>query len=116
MQIPGTPSDVKELKLMARLDDYANGKATWHYDETVVGPNAKDACRTLHTGLVQLVEKLLAPLLDRITAREMDTFTMHDRFRGLKVAHLMWYIVEPDRRDHLTPPEIGMMVAAAYLH
>lgn len=101
---------------MKRLDTYALGEDTWHHDGSEAGPEERQACRTLHTNLVELVTKVLAPLLDRITAHEMETFTMHDRSHGLKVAHLMWHILEPARRKYLTPPEIGMLVAAAHLH
>ena len=54
--------------------------------------------------------------MDRITAREMQGFTMHDRAHGLKVAHLMWHILKQERQQSLTPAEIGLMVTAAHLH
>lgn len=116
MQVPQTPQSIDQLDLMKRLDTYANGKATWSTDGSSVGPSLRQACRTLHAHLIQLVNEVLAPLLDRTTSREMETFTMHDRRHGLKVAHLMWHILIPARRDCLTPPEIAMLVVAAYMH
>jgi hypothetical protein len=59
---------------------------------------------------------MFAFILDRVTAREMETFTMHDRVHGRKVAHLMWHILKPERRERLTPPEIGILIVAAHLH
>jgi hypothetical protein len=116
MQIPETPSSVEQLDLMKRLAEYAEGRATWKADGSAVGQREKQACQALHTNLVQLVNKVIAPLLDRVTAREMDMFTMHDRTHGLKVAHLMWHILSQQAQNHLTPPEIGIMVAAAHFH
>lgn len=116
MQIPETPSSVTELDLMKRLDEYANGTASWTTDGNMPGDAAKHACRTLHTNLTNLVKVLLAFILDRVTAREMEAFTMHDHVHGLKVAHLMWHILKQERRAQLTPPEIGILVVAAHLH
>lgn len=116
MQVPETPQSVIELDLMKRLDEYANGSASWNADGTTIGEVAKQACRTLHTNLTNLVNGLFAFILDRVTAREMETFTMHDRVHGRKVAHLMWHILKPERREQLTPPEIGILVVAAHLH
>jgi hypothetical protein len=116
MKIPETPGSVSELDLMKRLEAYAEGKETWEKSGALPGPHAKQACRTLHTNIVNMVEKVLAPIMDRSTAKELDTFTMHDRVHGRKVAHLMWHILTPDRQRTLTPPEIGMLVLAAHLH
>ncbi|HEV2879832.1 MAG TPA: ATP-binding protein [Pyrinomonadaceae bacterium] len=116
MQIPETPSSVVELDLMRRLDGYANGSASWLPGESAIGESAKQACRTLHTNLTNLVNRMFAFILDRVTAREMETFTMHDRVHGRKVAHLMWHILKPERRERLTPPEIGILIVAAHLH
>ncbi|MGH2376831.1 MAG: HD domain-containing protein, partial [bacterium] len=114
IQIPETPERVEHLDLMKRLDDYANGQATW--TGSPIGPNTKQECSLLHSHLVQLVDDVFAPILTRTTSRELETFTMHDPKHGLKVAHLMWHILEPGRRQHLTPPEIAMLVVAAHLH
>jgi len=54
--------------------------------------------------------------MDRITAREMQEFTMHDRGHGLKVAHLMWHIMKSDRRELLSPGDIALLVTSAHLH
>jgi hypothetical protein len=116
MQIPETPRSVTELDLMKKLDEFASGGASWDVDGGAVGEAAKQACRTLHTNLTNLVNGLFAFILDRVTAREMETFTMHDRVHGRKVAHLMWHILKPERRERLTPPEIGILVVAAHLH
>src|SRR6266478_2552263 len=116
MQIPETPSSVVELDLMKRLDAYANGSVSWNSDKSEIGTTARQACRTLHTNLTNLVNGLFAFILDRVTAREMETFTMHDRVHGRKVAHLMWHILKPERREQLTPPEIALMLLAAHLH
>jgi molecular chaperone HtpG len=116
VQIPETPSSVLELDLMKRLDDYAQRRATCNLDASPMGPSAQQTCKVLHGQLAQLVSVVLAPLLDRANAREMDTFTMHDHTHGLKVAHLMWHILTPEKREHLTPPEIVLMVCSAFLH
>ena len=116
MKIPETLASVSELDLMKRLQAYEKGEATWHRDRTPLGENAKKASRALHTRIVEMVEKVLAPIMDRATARELDTFTMHDRVHGRKVAHLMWHILSPERQLTLTPPEIGLLVLSAHLH
>jgi hypothetical protein len=82
MQIPETPQSVTELELMKRLDEYAGGTASWLPDEGDVGEGARQACRTLHTNLINLINGMFAYVLDRVTAREMETFTMHDRVHG----------------------------------
>jgi hypothetical protein len=116
LQIPETPQLVEQLDLMRRLKAYEEGTATWYADGKPVGEKARSACGTLHTNLKNLVNGIFAFLLDRVTAREMETFTMHDRVHGRKVAHLMWHILTPEKRKGLTPPEIGMLIVAAHLH
>lgn len=116
MQIPETPRSVEELDLMKRLDAYTRGQVSCNSDGTPLGPSAQQTCQVLYGNLVQLVNQMLVPLLDRVNAHEMETFTMHDHTHGLKVAHLMWNILEPNRQEYLTPPEIAMLVAAAFLH
>lgn len=116
MQVPETPQSITELDLMERLDQYASGAASWLPDGGGVGDSARQACRTLHTNLTNLVNGVFAFVLDRVTAREMETFTMHDRVHGRKVAHLMWHILKGERRERLTPPEIGILIVAAHLH
>lgn len=116
MQIPETPTSIGQLDLMKRLDSYAKGRDTWLTDGNELGPSTRSACGRLHSNLVELVEKVLVHLLDTIPTREMQVFTIHDRRHGLKVAHLMWHILSPERQKRLTPPEIGIMVAAAFLH
>src|SRR5205807_905070 len=88
MRIPEAPSRVEDLDLMQLLNSYAEGKVTWFPDGTPVGSQLKQACRSLHTQIVELVNQVFAFLLDRVNAREMDIFTMHDRRHGAKVAHL----------------------------
>lgn len=116
MQIPETPLSIQELDLMKRLNAYARGSSSWITDESSIGQNTKAECQTLYSNIVSLVTKMLVPLLDRINAREMETFTMHDSSHSLKVAHLMWHILHNDRRDTLTPPEIAILVISAFLH
>lgn len=116
MQIPETPERVELLDLMKQLKSYADGQATWQPDGAELGSDFKKACLALYDGLTQLVSRVFAPLMDRVTAREMETYTMHDHKHGLKVSHLMWYILAPDARARLTPPEIGLMICAAHLH
>src|SRR5581483_6804645 len=106
MQIPETPENVEALDLMKRLKSYADGDAMWQADGVALGNDAKQACLTLYNGLAQLVSKVFAPLMDRVTAREMETYTMHDHKHGLKVSHLMWHILSPEARERLTPPEM----------
>jgi len=115
MQIPETPITVEGLDLMKRLKAYADGPEVWA-PGLQVGEKARRACLDLYANMSQLVNKIVGHLLDRVSAREMDTFTMHDHRHGLKVAHLMWHIIEPNRRERLTPPEIGLLVIAAHLH
>src|SRR5712664_3616420 len=115
MQVPETPKAVEELDLMQRLAAYAAGEANWD-KERKLGDDARASCRALHSNIVQCVNKVLARILDRVTAREMDTFTMHDHTHGLKVAHLMWHILAPSRRERLTPAEIALLVLAAHFH
>src|SRR5262249_21796819 len=110
-----TPTTIEQLDLMKRLYKYAQGKAKWHKGKDKLGPKTKQACSNLYHNLIQLTE-IIAPILDRATAREMRTFTIHDRTHGQKVAHLMWHILKPECRERLTPPEIALMVLAAYIH
>lgn len=116
MKIPVTPASVSDLDLMKHLDAYAEGRNTWHQDKTPLSDKEKMASRVMHTRIVLIVDQVFAFIMDRVTARELDTFTMHDRVHGRKVAHLMWHILMPERRALLTPPEIGMLVLAAHLH
>jgi hypothetical protein len=115
MQVPETPKSIEELDLMRRLAAYAQGKANWN-PERELGDDARASCEALHSNIVQCVNKVLARILDRVTAREMDTFTMHDHTHGLKVAHLMWHILAPLRRERLTPAEIALLIFAAHIH
>jgi len=116
MQIPETPISIEQLDLMKRLSDYSLGKASWLEYQPELGQNQKQSCQILHSNIVSLVSGMLAPLLGRINAREMETFTMHDSKHSLKVAHLMWHILKPDSRERLTPSEIALLVLSAYLH
>lgn len=116
MQIPETPQSVQKLDLMKRLNAYARGEATWYDDRREIGPVARQACGVLYSDLARLVEVVFDPILTRTTSREMEMFTMHDSTHARKVGHLMWYILDSDRRERLTPPEIGLMVGAGYLH
>jgi hypothetical protein len=88
----------------------------WHSDDSVLSSGEKKASRVLHTQTLRIVEQVFALIMDRATVRELDTFTMHDQVHGRKVAHLMWHILETERRKALTPPEIGMLIIAAHLH
>ena len=99
---------------MQRLSAYAEGKTGWGDDSP--GEGAKKACKELYSNVCSMVDKSLKGLLDRTKAREMETFTMHDRRHGLKVAHLMWHVLKEERRKKLTPPEIAMLVLSAFLH
>lgn len=116
MQVPETPASIEHLDLMKQLKAYADGKATWNKDASSIGEHAKKECQILYNNLVQVVDKVFAVLLDRVTAREMETFTMHDRVHGRKVAHLMGHILEPERKQYLTPAEIALLVCSAHLH
>jgi hypothetical protein len=116
MQVPQSPDFLRDLDLMRRLDTYANGDATWHNDGRALGQRERAACQQLYANLSNFVERCLHPLMDRVTAREMQGFTMHDRHHGLKVAHLMWHILLPSRRETLSPGEIALLVISAHLH
>ena len=115
MQIPETPDKIEELDLLKRLKDYADGKGSWFEDQSPLGPNAKRACQTLYADLSRF-STVVEPLLTKVTAKEMDTFTMHDPTHVRKVAHLMWHILDEKRRKTLTPPEIALLVCSAYTH
>ncbi|MEH2480236.1 hypothetical protein V1282_003593 [Nitrobacteraceae bacterium AZCC 2146] len=116
MQLPETPTSLRGLDLMKRLVAYQSGQATWYENGREVGPREQAACQQLNANLTNLVEKCLHPLMDRVTAREMQGFTMHDRYHGLKVAHLMWHALLPARRVTLSPVEIALLVTSAHLH
>lgn len=108
------PDDVAELDLLRRLDAYAGGDASWQPRPLL--PREREACRQLHADLVRLARHCFAPILDRVTAREMESFTAHDRRHAIKVSHLMWHLTRPGRRDRLTPAEIALLVLSAHLH
>lgn len=112
--IPETPEDIRELQLLRRLEQYASGDST--YTENPLTKKEKHEAQLLHTRIVNLLEGAIAPILDRTTSRELETFTMHNSVHAHKVANLMWYILLPDVRAKLTPPEIGIMISAAFLH
>ncbi len=67
MEIPETPKAVEQLDLMRRLHAYATGRASWKEPRTKVGENERRACNALYVGIVELVNKVLAPLLDYST-------------------------------------------------
>jgi hypothetical protein len=112
MQIPETPDHFADLDLLKQLDSYAKGVATYLVDGPKLGKEAREACERLHSDLLRLADAI-TPLLNKVNAKEMDAFTMHDAKHARKVAHLMWYVLTETRRLALTPPEIGLMVAAA---
>src|SRR5882757_80791 len=116
MQLPDSPGYLRELDLMKLLAGYGEGRATWFKDGRILGSRERSACQLLHANLTNFVEACLHPLMDRVTSREMHGFTMHDRHHGLKVAHLMWHILVPSRRDLLSPGEIALLVTSAHLH
>jgi hypothetical protein len=115
-QIPTTPENFTDLDLMKRLSSFANGDGTWIPGGLPLTDRQRESCRKLHHDLETFVNVVLAPILNRTTARELETFTMHDRRHGNKVAHLMWHIMKTERREQLTPPEISLLVAAAFFH
>jgi Histidine kinase-, DNA gyrase B-, and HSP90-like ATPase len=115
-RVPERPESLADLDLMKRLKRLSEGDATWHADGHSLGLHEREVCGLLHSNLVGLIDRCVSPLLDRIAAREMQTFTMHDRNHGLKVAHLMWQIIKPSRRELLTPAEIAFLIVAAYFH
>lgn len=116
MQISETPEKIAGLNLLIRLKEYADKKATWKEAGAKVGERESKECLTLYANIIKLVESTLYPLLGKINAREMETFTLHDKTHGLKVAHLMWHILEPERRELLTPPEIAILIYSAFIH
>ena len=115
MQLPETPKRINELDLMARLASYAAGTASYLPDSRPLAELTREACEKLHAGLSSL-EQTVGPLLDKVTAKEMQSFTAHDRKHALKVAHIMWHIIDPAKRLSLTPPEIGLLVSCAFTH
>ena len=115
MKIPEAPGRVEDLDLMERLKAYGDGSATWS-EEVAPGEDEKRASRLLHANICSLVTNMLSPLLDQINSREMETFTAHDRTHARKVAHVMWHILDEERRKRLTPPEIALLILSAYIH
>jgi len=119
-EIPSAPGELESLDLMRRLEQYGRGKATWKprtsKGKVALSDREKKACLRLYENLKTVCEDILKYILDRVQAREMAIFTSHDHTHGLKVAHLMWYLLTPERRERLTPPEIGLLIGAAYLH
>lgn len=115
MRLPERPQNLAGLDLMTRLKEYADGLKSWFPDREL-GLHERSACHELYSNLIALVERCLHPLMDRVTSREMDAFTMHDHGHGLKVAHLMWHIIQLKRRDALSPGEIALLVVSAHLH
>lgn len=115
MQVPETPADIESLDLMKRLKHYADGQASWFEDQRLLGPNAKKACQILYSDLSRF-STVVEPLLTKVTAKEMDAFTMHDPTHVRKVAHVMWHILDEKRQKTLTPPEIALLLCSAYLH
>jgi hypothetical protein len=115
-RIPQRPQNVTDLDLMQRLAAYSHGTATWHDSNQPLGLHEQTVCGELHANLASLIQKCLHPLMDRITSREMQGFTMHDSGHGLKVAHLMWHIMLPSRRQQLNPGEIALILTAAHFH
>lgn len=116
MRIPERPQILADLDLMKRLKAYSEGEVTWHLEGQQLGQHERSACHELHANIIAFVERCLQPVLDRVTAREMQGFTMHDRGHGLKVAHLMWHLLKPERRQVLTPGEIALLVVSAQFH
>lgn len=114
MNVQVAPERVEDLDLMKRLAQYSDGSASWTGEAQP--PRMIEACKRLHSDLRNLVTNAVDPILNRTTAREMEAFTAHDPAHARKVAHLMWAILPPERRDTLTPVEIGLLVGAAYLH
>jgi molecular chaperone HtpG len=116
MQLPDSPGHLRDLDLMKLLASYGEGQATWFEDGRELGARERSACQRLYANLTNFVEASLHPLMDRVTAREMQGFTMHDRHHGLKVAHLMWHILAASRRKLLSPGEIALLVSSAHFH
>ncbi|UKS27372.1 ATP-binding protein [Paenibacillus sp. HWE-109] len=114
MMFATTPKSVIELDLMKRLKSYFDGNASWK--ETVLSDEEKIKCGYLYTALEKLISISFLPILNRTNSQEMKFFTMHDENHGLKVAHLMWNLIAPSRRQMLTPPEIALMTASAFFH
>lgn len=116
MKIPETPKSLIDLDLMIRLRSYADRSETWKHDNEKPGERESKLCLALYTNVANIVEKALYPILDKINAREMESFTLHDHNHGLKVAHLMWHILKVERRKSLTPVEIALLILSAFIH
>ena len=89
MRVSETPNLCEDLDLMKTLAAYGSGVATWRPGD-VLGEKERAECRRLHSAIAAAVSKIFGPMLDRVGAREMRTFTAHDSTHGLKVSHLMW--------------------------
>lgn len=108
------PTDFTDLDLMKHLKSYSNGKKSWKKNR--LSKREKEACEELYANLIQLVTKVFTPLINRVNAQEMQTFTMHDSQHAIKVAYLMWHILSEERKKRLTPPEIALTIICSYLH
>src|SRR4029077_8561389 len=115
-QIPAPPSELKELDLMKRLAKYADGKAYWDSDMQSASSSEQFACHTLYSNISNLINLVFSPILNRANSGTLEQFTMHDAAHGRKVAHLMWYLLNKERRNQLTPPEIAILVLSAFMH
>ena len=102
MRVPERPTAVSELDLMSGYSLMQYGTASWHSEGQALGSsaNGRPVATSMQRSLMFL-NKIAHPLLDRVTSREMQGFTMHDHGHGLKVAHLMWHITTPSRAAKL---------------
>lgn len=109
------PEKTTDLALLKLLHAYGDGTASWR-DRPVITSTERAECNRLYGAIVAVIDSVLAPLLNRVNAQDMRTFTMHDAFHGLKVASLIWEILDEGSRKKLSPVDIALLVLSAYIH
>ncbi|WP_339258041.1 hypothetical protein MKZ12_29570 [Paenibacillus sp. FSL R5-0713] len=108
------PNNIEDLELLKMLKNYADGKSSWKGSELTI--IEKESSNLLYSNIINFINNVIIPILNRATSRELESFTMHDKNHGMKVAQLMWRILTPEKREILSPPEIGLLVFSAFFH
>lgn len=95
--IPQPPTDVRDCRLVKRLQELSNPE----------------------DGLAEKVDQLIRnvePQLDRIADGPFRNYTLHNPGHSRKVIHLMGYVISQGTLDSLTPLDLTVLVMSAYLH
>jgi len=114
------PTEIERLDLLQRLEAYADGKSSWLPGGRPLDSRTVELCQTLYSNLLAILDELLAPQFIHsdpdfaglsIPSLERGTYG-----HGLRVAHIMWHIVDNRRRSKLTPVEIALLILGAFWH